>query len=184
MIRPFKGILPRIHTRALILPHSVIAGDVEIGPESSVWFHATIRGDVGAVRIGARSNIQDNCVLHESGGRTPLIIEDEVTVGHGAVLHGCHLKSRCLVGMGATILDEAVVGENAIVGAGALVPEGMIIPDGHLAVGVPAKVRRALTEDEIRGLRESADHYVQFATEYARSLDRTPPGSEPGPLQE
>jgi carbonic anhydrase/acetyltransferase-like protein (isoleucine patch superfamily) len=184
MIKSFKGRAPRIHPDALILDHVVIAGDVQIGPESSVWFHATIRGDVGAVRIGARSNIQDGCVLHESTGRTPLIIEDEVTVGHNAVLHGCHLKRRCLVGMGATVLDEAVVGENAMVGAGALVPEGMIIPDGHLAVGVPAKVRRPLTDAEIAALKDSADHYVEFAKEYARDLQDNRVGSEPGPIQE
>ncbi len=170
MIRTFKGATPRIHPDALILEHVVIAGDVEIGPESSVWYHAAIRGDVGPVRIGARSNIQDGCVLHESSGRTPLVIGNECTVGHGAILHGCRLKDRCLIGMGATVLDEAVVGENAMVGAGALVPEGMVIPDGHLAIGVPAKVRRPLTEDEIRGLKESADHYVEFAKEYARDL--------------
>ena len=169
MIKSFKGISPRINPQALILPNVVIAGDVEIGPETSVWFHATIRGDVGAVRIGARSNIQDNCVLHESTGRTPLIIGDEVTVGHGAVLHGCRLSNRCLIGMGATVLDGAVVGENCMIGAGALVPEGMIVPDGHLAVGVPAKVRRPLTEAEILTLKDSADHYVEYAKEYVGS---------------
>jgi len=184
MIRAFKGIAPRIHPDALILEHCVIAGDVVIGAESSVWFHATIRGDVGAVRIGARSNIQDGCVLHESTGRTPLVIEDDVTVGHGAILHGCHLKSRCLVGMGATVLDQAVVGENAMVGAGALIPEGMIVPDGHLAVGVPAKVRRPLTEAEIAALKESADHYVAYAKEYAKGQKEERVGTEPGTLQE
>jgi gamma-carbonic anhydrase len=184
MIQSFRGITPRIHPQALILPHVVIAGDVEIGSESSVWFHATIRGDVGAVRIGARTNIQDACVLHESTGRTPLVIGDEVTVGHGAILHGCRLSNRCLIGMGATVLDGAVVGENAMVGAGALVPEGMEIPAGHLAVGVPAKVRRPLTEAEILSLKESAEHYVEYAKEYAKDQDRTPPNAQPGTLQE
>lgn len=166
MRRDFGGRTPRIDPEALILEPCVIAGDVEIGPETSVWYGAVIRGDVGPVRIGARSNIQDNCVLHESTGRTPLVVEDEVTVGHGAILHGCHLKRRCLVGMGAVVLDEAVVGEEAMVGAGALVPEGMVIPDRHLAVGVPAKVRRPLTEAEIAALKDSADHYVEAAREY------------------
>ncbi len=167
MRRDFGDRSPRIDPEAMILEPCVIAGDVEIGPGSSVWFGAVIRGDVGAVRIGARSNIQDNCVLHESTGRTPLVIEDEVTVGHGAILHGCHLKRRCLVGMGAVVLDEAVVGEEAMVGAGALVPEGMVIPDRHLAVGVPAKVRRPLTEAEVLSLGESAEHYVSAAREYS-----------------
>jgi len=168
MRRDFGDRSPRVDPEAILLEPCVVAGDVEIGPESSVWFGAVVRGDVGPVRIGARSNIQDNCVLHESTGRTPLVIEDEVTVGHGAILHGCHLKRRCLVGMGAVVLDEAVVGEEAMVGAGALVPEGMVIPDRHLAVGVPAKVRRPLTEAEVRALAESAEHYVQAAREYGK----------------
>ncbi|HOU52682.1 MAG TPA: gamma carbonic anhydrase family protein [Myxococcota bacterium] len=171
MRRPFDRRAPRIHPEAILLEPCVVAGDVEIGPETSVWFGAVIRGDVGAVRIGARSNIQDNCVLHESTRRTPLVIEDEVTVGHGAILHGCHLKKRCLVGMGAVVLDEAVVGQEAMVGAGALVPEGMVIPDRHLAVGVPAKVRRPLTEAEVAALQESAEHYVEAAREYQRELE-------------
>ena len=166
MILSFKGHAPRIHPEALILEPVVITGDVEIGPESSVWFHAVIRGDVGPVRIGARTNIQDGCILHESSGQTPCIIEDEVTVGHGAVIHGALLKRRCLVGMGAVILDGAVVGEGAMVGAGALVTEGMVIPDGHLAVGVPAKVRRPLSEEERQGFVASAAHYVEHAREY------------------
>ena len=163
MIRSFQGKAPRIHPDALILAHTVIAGDVVIGAESSVWFHATIRGDVGAVRIGVRSNVQDNCVLHESTGRTPLVIGDEVTVGHGAILHGCQLKNRCLVGMGATVLDGAVVGENAMVGAGALVTAGTVIPDGHLAIGAPARVKRPLTDAEIQAQADSAAHYVEFS---------------------
>lgn len=168
MIRPFDGILPRVHPDAFVLEPSTVIGDVEIGPESSVWFGAVIRGDVGAVRIGARSNIQDGCVLHESGGISSCIIGDDVTVGHAAIIHGAILKDGCLVGMGATVLDNAVVGENALVGAGALVPEGMEIPPGHLAVGVPAKVKRPLTPEEIAGLADSAAHYVEYARRTAR----------------
>lgn len=163
MIREFKGIRPTIHPDALVLEPSTIVGDVQIGPESSVWFGAVIRGDVGAVRIGARSNVQDGALLHETSDRSSCIIGDEVTVGHGAIIHGAILKNRCLVGMGAIVLDNAVVGQNAMVGAGALVPEGMVIPDGHLAVGVPARVKRPLTEAEIASLAESAEHYVQYA---------------------
>lgn len=183
MLKSFKGATPRVDPSALILEPCVVAGDVVIGPDSSVWFHAVIRGDVGAVRIGARSNVQDGCVLHESTGRTPLVIEDDVTIGHGAILHGCHLKSRCLIGMGATVLDQAVVGEDAMVGAGALVPEGMEIPAGHLAVGVPAKVRRPLSPEEIAGLKASAEHYVEYARIYAAGQDRAP-GGEPPTQQE
>lgn len=163
MIRPFDGIHPRVHPDAIVLEPSTIIGDVAIGPDSSVWFGAVIRGDVGAVRIGARSNIQDGCVLHETGGLSSCIIGNDVTVGHGAIIHGATLKDGCLVGMGATVLDNAIVGENALVGAGALVPEGMEIPAGHLAIGVPAKVKRPLTSEEIAGLADSAAHYVEYA---------------------
>ena len=165
MILSYKGATPRIDPGAIVLEPAVVVGDVEIGKDASIWFGAVVRGDSGPVRIGARSNVQDNCVIHvTTGGRTT--IEEEVTVGHGAILHGCHLKRRCLIGMGATILDGAVVGENAMVGAGALVTGGMIIPDGHLAIGAPAKVRRPLTADEIRAQAESAAHYVEFSKGY------------------
>jgi carbonic anhydrase/acetyltransferase-like protein (isoleucine patch superfamily) len=166
MIRRFKQHTPRIDPNAVILEPCVITGDVEIGPEASVWFNAVIRGDVGAVRIGARSNIQDGCILHETTDRTQCIIAEDVTVGHGAILHGCRLERGCLIGMGAIVLDNAVVGEFAMVGAGALVPEGMEIPPRHLAVGVPAKVKRPLTEDEIKNLVYSAIHYVEYARAY------------------
>jgi len=169
MIKPYKGAVPRIHREALILEPVVITGDVEIGPEASIWFGAVVRGDVGPVSIGARTNIQDLCMLHETLGRTQCIIEDEVTVGHRAVIHGALLKRRCLVGMGAVVMDEAVVGENAMVGAGAVVPEGMHIPDGHLAMGVPAKVVRPLVDVEIEALALSAEHYVQYAKEYLKN---------------
>ncbi|NOZ02179.1 MAG: gamma carbonic anhydrase family protein [Deltaproteobacteria bacterium] len=167
MIREYKGALPRIHADAVILDQVVITGDVEIGADSSVWFGAVIRGDVGAVRIGRRTNIQDLCVLHETLSRTSCIIGDEVTVGHRAVIHGAVLKNRCLVGMGAIVMDEAIVGENCIVGAASLVPEGMVIPDGHLALGVPARVIRPLSDVEIESLAISAEHYVQYAKEYS-----------------
>jgi len=167
MIAPFKGVSPRIHEDAFILEPVTVSGDVEIGQESSVWFHSVIRGDVGPVRIGARTNIQDLCMLHETLNRSSCIIGDEVTVGHGAVIHGARLEDRCLIGMGAIVMDNAVVGLNAMVGAGALVPEGMKIPEGHLAVGTPAKVIRPLTEEEIAHLAVSAAQYVEYAREYA-----------------
>ncbi len=171
MLLEFAGQFPRVHPEAILLEPVVITGDVEIGPESSVWFGSVIRGDVGAVRIGWRANIQDGCVVHESLGRTPCVIEDEVTVGHRAVVHGAHLRRRCLIGMGAVILDGVVVGEEAMVGAGALVPEGLVIPDRHLAVGVPARVRRPLTPEEVAALSVSAAHYLEYARQY-RSLIR------------
>ena len=177
MLIEFAGITPRVSPDAILLEPVVLSGDVEVGPETSIWFGSVIRGDVGPVRIGARVNIQDGCVLHETAGRSACIVEDEVTVGHRAVVHGALLKRRCLIGMGAVILDGAVIGEEAMVGAGALVPEGMVVPDRHLAVGVPARVRRPLTPQEIAYLPASAAHYLEYALEYARRMRPTRAGS-------
>lgn len=163
MIREFKGIRPKVHPDAILLAPCTVIGDVEIAAEASVWFGAVIRGDVGPVRIGARSNVQDGALLHETSDYSHCIVGEDVTIGHGAIVHGAILKDRCLIGMGAIILDNAVVGHDCLVGAGALVPEGMVIPDGHLAIGVPAKVKRPLTPEEVRSLKESAAHYVQYA---------------------
>lgn len=174
MVLEFGGVRPRVHPDAILLEPVVVSGDVEIGARASLWFGSVVRGDVGPVRIGELVNIQDLCVLHESTGRTPCIIEAEVTVGHRAVIHGAHIKRRSLIGMGAVILDEAVVGEEAIVGAGALVPEGMIIPDRHLALGVPARVVRALRPEEIEALVASAQHYWEYAQKYAALKNRGP----------
>ncbi len=170
MLLCFGGLSPRVDPEAILLEPVVVSGDVEIGAESSVWFGSVIRGDVGPVRIGRRVNVQDGCIVHESLGRTPCVIEDEVTVGHRAVVHGAHLKRRSLIGMGAVILDGAVVGEEAMVAAGALVPEGMVIPDRHLAVGVPARVRRPLTPEEVAYLPVSAAHYLDYARQYREAM--------------
>lgn len=166
MIRNYLDKFPSVSKDARVLEGAVVTGDVVIGPESSVWYQAVIRADVGPVRIGSRVNIQDRCVIHESNNRAGTFIEDEVTVGHGAIIHGATLKQRCLVGMGAIVLDDAVIGEEAIVGAGALVPEGMIVPPRHLALGVPARVKRPLTDEEVASLKWTADHYVQKAKDY------------------
>jgi carbonic anhydrase/acetyltransferase-like protein (isoleucine patch superfamily) len=162
----FEGNAPRIDPDAIVLEPSVICGDVEIGPHSSVWFGCVIRGDVGSVRIGARTNIQDGCVIHETRGMTDCVIEDDVTVGHRAVIHGAHLGRGCLIGMGAVVLDGASIGEGAMVGAGALVSQGMVVPPGQLAVGVPARVIRPLTDAEKNVLAVSAAHYVEYARKY------------------
>ncbi len=160
MIHSFKDKTPEIDSSALVIESAQVIGDVVIGEESSVWFNAVIRGDVNYIRIGKRSNIQDGCVLHVARNTYPLIIEDEVTVGHNVTLHACTIKSRCLIGMGAIVMDDAEVGEGSIVGAGALVTAHTKIPPGSLVLGSPAKVKRPLTEDEKRGIRESAAHYV------------------------
>ena len=160
MIHLFKEIKPKIHDSAMVAESAQVIGDVVIGEESSIWFNAVVRGDVNYIRIGMRTNIQDGCVLHVARGTLPLIIGDEVTVGHNAVLHACTVGNRCLIGMGAIVMDDADVGENSIVGAGALVISGTKIPPGSLVLGSPAQVKRPLTEEESRNIRESAAHYV------------------------
>ena len=166
MIHPFKAIKPEIHDSALVAESAQVIGDVVIGEESSIWFNAVVRGDVNYIRIGMRTNIQDGCVLHVARRTLPLIIGDEVTVGHNAVLHACTVGNRCLIGMGAIVMDDAEVGENSIVGAGALVISGTKIPPGSLVLGSPAQVKRPLTEEESRNIRESAAHYVADIENY------------------
>ncbi len=160
MIYPFKDKKPVIDSTALVVDSAQIIGDVVIGEGSSIWFNAVVRGDVNYIRIGKRTNIQDGCVLHVARRTHPLVVGDEVTVGHNVTLHACTVGSRCLIGMGAVIMDGAEVGEESIVGAGALVTQGRIIPPGSLVLGSPAKVKRQLTEDEKRDIRDSANHYV------------------------
>jgi carbonic anhydrase/acetyltransferase-like protein (isoleucine patch superfamily) len=168
LIRAFGGKAPRLADSAWVADGAVIIGDVEIGPESSVWFGAVLRGDVNHIRVGARTNLQDYSVLHVTSGTHPTIVGDDVTLGHRATLHGCTVKDRCLVGIGATVMDGAVVGEDAMVAAGSLVPPGMVVPPGMLALGSPAKVRRQLTREEIEYLRKSAANYAGYADQYRR----------------
>lgn len=165
MILPHKDINPVIPDSCFIAPSADIIGDVVLGEESSVWFQVVIRGDVNSVRIGARTNIQDGAILHVTRDKkpmkgAPLVIGDDVTVGHRATLHGCTLQNRILVGMGATILDGAVIGDDSIVAAGALVTKDKIFPPGSLIQGAPAKVVRELTADEVALLKASAENYV------------------------
>jgi carbonic anhydrase/acetyltransferase-like protein (isoleucine patch superfamily) len=168
LIRAFGGKAPRLADSVWVADGAVIIGDVEIGPESSVWFGAVLRGDVNHIRVGARTNLQDYSVLHVTSGTHPTIVGDDVTLGHRATLHGCTVKDRCLVGIGATVMDGAVVGEDAMVAAGSLVPPGMVVPPGMLALGSPAKVRRQLTREEIEYLRKSAANYAGYADQYRR----------------
>ena len=160
MIHPFKGTKPEIDASALVVDSAQIIGDVKIGEESSVWFNAVIRGDVNFIRVGKRTNIQDGSVLHVARKTLPLEIGDEVTIGHNVTLHACAIGSQCLIGMGATVMDGSVIGEQSIVGAGALVTPNTKIPPKSLVLGSPAKVKRELTEEEIRRIRESAANYV------------------------
>lgn len=160
MILPFKDKTPQIDPSSYVVDSAVVIGDVVIGGESSVWFNAVIRGDVNYIRIGKRTNIQDGCILHVARNKYPLIIGDEVTVGHSVTLHACTIASFCLIGMGAVVMDGSEIGQNCIIGAGALVTPRTVIPPGSMAVGSPAKVKRQLTEEEIHSIRESASHYV------------------------
>lgn len=148
-----------------IAPNASVIGDVEIGDEVSVWFGAVIRGDITPIKIGARTNIQDNCVLHEDYD-IPLTVGDNVTVGHGVILHGCTIAANCLIGMGAIILNNAKIGENCIVGAGALITQNKIIPPNSLVVGSPARVIREVTAEEIELIKFSAKHYVEQMKKY------------------
>lgn len=166
MIRKYKENLPQVHESAFIEDSAQVIGDVVIGESSSIWFNATVRGDVNYIRIGDRTNVQDNCVLHVTKGTHPLIIGNDITIGHNVTLHGCTIKDRCLLGMGSIVLDGAQVGEDAIVGAGALVTEGMIVEPGTLVVGVPAKAIRRLTDEELKRIKKSALNYIDYMKDY------------------
>jgi carbonic anhydrase/acetyltransferase-like protein (isoleucine patch superfamily) len=166
VIRTYQGIKPTIPDSCFIEETAVVIGDVVMGDDCSVWFHAVVRGDVYYIRIGTRTNIQDLCMLHVTHDTHPLIVGNEVTVGHHVVLHGCTIKDRVLVGMGAIIMDGAVIGEDSVVGAGALVTEGTIVPPKSLMLGSPAKVKRPVTDKELAWIKESADNYVSYARTY------------------
>ncbi|MBM4123502.1 MAG: gamma carbonic anhydrase family protein [Nitrospira sp.] len=166
MIRTYQGIKPTIGKDVYIEDTAVVIGDVVIGEESSVWFHAVVRGDVHYIRIGSRSNVQDLSLLHVTHDTHPLVIGDDVTIGHHVVLHGCTVKDRVLIGMGAIIMDGAVIGEDSVVGAGALITERTIVPPKSLILGSPAKVKRQVTEEELAWIRESAQNYINYASQY------------------
>lgn len=165
MLHEFIGNKPKISENVFIAPGSQIIGEVSIGKESSVWHNAVIRGDLGPINIGERTNIQENSVLHIDEGH-PLTIGNNVTVGHGAILHGCKIEDNSLIGMGATVLNDAVIGKESIIGAGALIPEGKKIPPRSLVIGVPGKVVRQLNKEEIEALQKSADHYYHLSSQY------------------
>src|SRR5271168_29112 len=165
-IRSYRGKHPQIAASAYIDPAAVIIGDVVIGEDSSVWPCTVLRGDVHHIRIGARTNIQDGCVLHVMRDEWSLVLGDEVTVGHSVTLHGCTIESCCLIGMGAIILNGAVVGTGSIVAAGTLIPERTAIPPGSLVMGSPGKVKRALGESDQASIRDYAQRYVEYKNIY------------------
>jgi len=165
VIRGYKEARPKLGARAYVDVSAQVIGDVELGDDASVWMNTVIRGDVNSIRVGARSNVQDNCVLHVTSVH-PTILADEVTVGHSVTLHGCSIGRRCLIGIGAIVLNGASVGEESIVAAGALVPEGMEVPPGSVVMGAPAKVRRNVSDDERDELRRYAENYVGYKETY------------------
>ncbi len=169
-IRPYLGKRPQIAASAYIDPACVIIGDVVIGEDSSVWPLSVIRGDVNYIRIGARTNIQDGCVLHVMRDECPLVLGDNVTVGHAVTLHGCVIESRCLIGMGAIILNGVTIGAGSIVAAGALITERTVIPAGSLVLGSPGKVKRTLTGIDQASIDEYAKRYVSYKNIYKEEV--------------
>jgi carbonic anhydrase/acetyltransferase-like protein (isoleucine patch superfamily) len=165
----FNGVSPRIADDVFVAPGAIIIGDVEIGAGSSVWFNVVIRGDCNSIRIGSGTNVQDGAVVHVDPD-APCAIGDDVTVGHGAIVHGTTVGDRVLIGMGAVILSKSTVGNEALIAAGAVVPEGMQIGEGMLAAGVPAKEKRELDESNRARLTIGAEHYRHYSQQFRASL--------------
>ena len=162
IVSSYDGKTPRFGARVFVAENAAVIGDVELGDDCSVWFSTTIRADVNAVRIGAGTNVQDNCTIHVTHHDWPTVIGAHVTIGHGAIVHGCTVHDGALIGIGSRVLDGAVIGESALVGAGALVPPGMHVPPRTLVLGTPARVKRELTEDELAHLDRSWRNYIEY----------------------
>jgi carbonic anhydrase/acetyltransferase-like protein (isoleucine patch superfamily) len=168
IIRGYEGKRPRLGERVFVAENATLIGDVELGNDCSIWYGTVLRGDVHFISVGSRTNIQDHCVVHVTNGTHPAVIAEEVTIGHGVIVHGCTIKRGALIGMGSRVLDGAVIGEQALVGAGALVPEGMHVPPRTLVLGVPARVKRPLTDEELARLDGSWHHYIETKEIYLR----------------
>lgn len=172
LVAPLDGIHPELGPNTFVAPGACLLGRITAGEDCSFWYNAVVRGDVQPISIGARTNVQDGAILHATGGRTPVSIGDDVTIGHRAIVHGCTIGHRVLIGMGAILLDDVEVGDDCLIGAGALLLERTVIPPGSLVVGSPARVRRDLTDLERANLIASAAHYVEAARLHAASLRR------------
>ncbi len=168
-ILSYNGMMPKLADNVYLSEGVRIIGDVEIGKASSIWFNTVMRGDVNYIRIGERSNIQDNSVIHVTHNGNPTLIGDDVTVGHNCVIHACTIKNLCLIGMGAIVMDGAVIGEESIVGAGSIVTQGKSFPARSLIIGAPAKLVRTLNDEEVNSLKKSAQHYVKVSHQYLDS---------------
>ncbi len=168
MILNYMGKGPRLHETVFVAEGAHVIGDVVVEKGSSIWFNAVVRGDVNSIRIGERTNVQDNTVIHVTYKKFPTVVASNVTIGHSAVIHGCTIEDLCLIGMGAILLDGCRIGDHSIVAAGCLVREGFVVPPGSLVAGVPAKVVRELRDDEIARLQVSAQHYVDYVSNYRK----------------
>jgi carbonic anhydrase/acetyltransferase-like protein (isoleucine patch superfamily) len=166
VLRPYRSVLPTVDPTAFVDASAQVIGDVHLGAESSVWMNVVVRGDVNAIRIGKRTNVQDLTLVHVMRETHPTVIGDDVTIGHSAVIHGCTIENRCLIGMGVILLNGCRVGTGSIVAAGSLVPEGMQIPPGSMVMGMPATVKRPLTAKEDASIVWYADNYVRHRLEF------------------
>jgi carbonic anhydrase/acetyltransferase-like protein (isoleucine patch superfamily) len=172
MILSYKGISPQIAASAFVAPGAQIIGDVHIGAHSSVWFNCVLRADCHHIRIGENTNIQDNTVIHVTGGQYATVIGSYLTVGHSATLHGCIVKDRCLIGIGAIVLDDVTIGEESFIAAGSLVTPGTVIPPRSMVMGAPAKVRRQVTGQEVDRINEHWRHYFEYKNQYQLERSR------------
>jgi carbonic anhydrase/acetyltransferase-like protein (isoleucine patch superfamily) len=167
-----RGVRPALGAGVFVAESASVIGDVRLGERAGVWFGAVLRGDYFPIRVGARTNIQDNAVLHITAGKAATTVGDDVTVGHGAIVHGCTIGDRCLIGMGSIVLDGAVIGADSFVAAGSLVAPDAVVPPGSFVLGRPAKVLRRVTEEEMAGMRGVSAAYVGYAAEFLASCER------------
>jgi carbonic anhydrase/acetyltransferase-like protein (isoleucine patch superfamily) len=172
MIRPYKGVMPQVPSSCYVDISAQLIGDVVLGEDSSIWMNCVLRGDVHSIHVGARTNIQDNSVLHGMLGKWPVLVGEDVTVGHNATLHGCVVEDRCLIGMGVIVLNGARIGADSIVAAGTLIPEGTVVEAGSLWMGAPGKLRRYLSEEEKASILTYRTNYLDYKEQYLRELGR------------
>ena len=169
MLKPYKGVYPRVASTAYIEESAQVIGDVTVGEHASIWFQAVVRGDVMPIRIGNYSNVQDGCILHVVKDKFPTVIEEWVTLGHGVIAHGCIIRSHCLIGMRATLLDDVEIGEGSIVAAAALVTTGTKVPPRSLVMGIPARVVKTLTDADVARIDQYARNYLEYKEEYRKN---------------
>lgn len=172
MILKHKGLAPQIAQSAFLAPGACVVGDVHVGEESSLWFNVVVRGDVNFIRIGARTNIQDGTVVHVTRGTHPTLIGSDVSVGHSVTLHGCTVHDKCLIGIGAIVLDGAEIGASSLVAAGTVVAPGTKIPPKSLVMGSPGRVKRGLTDDECENIHAISGRYLEYREDYRTQVER------------